>query len=156
MKRTLNAAHLSRVGEVGTHPSVAIFGPKVMISNELSGSGGDMFPWLFKKEKIGPVVGKRTWGGLVGAWGFSIVDGGYVRSPDVALFDPATGEFIAEGHGVDPDIEVELDPYLWRQGKDAQLVRAIEEMNKRLAAYKKPELKRPAYPDKSKVDPKGG
>ncbi len=74
-----------------------------------------------------------------------------MNSPNCAFYNPATGKWEIEGYGVDPDIEVELDPFLWRQGKDAQLEAAIAELNKRLAKYTTPKLKRPANPDKSKV-----
>lgn len=152
MKKTLDGAFTPRTGKDWPTPGAAIFGPKVMLANEFAGSGGDLFPWLFKHHKIGPVIGKRTWGGLVASFGFWLADGGRVNSPNCAFYNPASGKWEVEGYGVDPDIEVELDPYLWRQGKDAQLERAIEEMNKRLASYKRPVLQRPANPDKSRID----
>jgi tricorn protease len=110
-----------------------------------------MFPWLFKHKKIGPLIGKRTWGGLVASFGFATVDGGKINSPNCAFYNVDEGKWDVEGHGVDPDYDVELDPYLWRQGKDAQLEKAIVEINKRLANYKAPVLHRPANPDKSKI-----
>lgn len=151
MNKTLDAVFSPRTGKDWPSPGSTIFGPKVMIVNQFAGSGGDMFPWLFKHKKIGPVVGKRTWGGLVASFGFSTVDGGRVNSPNVAFYNIHENKWDVEGYGVDPDVDVELDPYLWRQGKDAQLERAIEEMNKRLANYKSPVLKRPTNPDKSKI-----
>jgi len=129
-------------------PGLAIFGPKVMLANELSGSGGDMFPWLFKYHKIGPVIGTRTWGGLVRAFGFDLVDGGSINAPDVSFYNPHNGTWDVEGYGVAPDIDVEFDPYLWRQGKDAQLERAIAEINKGLATYKPLKLQRPPSANK--------
>lgn len=150
MMKTPDAAFIPRTGEPWPTPGSSIYGPKVMLANEQAGSGGDMFPWLFKHHKVGPVVGKRTWGGLVAAFSMGLVDGGRVNSPNDAFFN-LNGTWDVEGHGVDPDIEVELDPYLWRQGKDAQLLRAIEELNKRLANYTAPKLQHPPYPDKSKV-----
>ena len=150
MKKTPDAAFIPRDGAAWPTPGAAIFGPKVMIANEMAGSGGDMFPWLFKHNEVGPVVGKRTWGGLVAAFGFGLVDGGAVNAPNDAFFN-LNGTWDVEGHGVDPDIEVELDPYLWRQGKDSQLMRAIEELNKRLASYVPPKFQRPAYPNKTAV-----
>ncbi|MFY9234054.1 MAG: PDZ domain-containing protein [Fimbriimonadaceae bacterium] len=151
MKKTLDAAFTPRTGKDWPTPGSTIYGPKVMIVNQFAGSGGDMFPWLFKKHKIGPVVGKRTWGGLVASFGFPLADGGGVNSPNCAFYNPASGKWEVEGYGVAPDIDVELDPYLWRQGKDAQLERAIAEINKLLKNYKRPILKRPANPDKSKI-----
>ncbi len=151
MSKVLDGAFTPRDGRDWPTPGSTIYGPKVMLANQFSGSGGDMFPWLFKHKKIGPLVGKRTWGGLVAAFGFPTVDGGNINSPNCAFYNVADGKWDVEGHGVDPDFEVELDPYLWRQGKDAQLEKAIEEINKRLANYKAPVLKRPANPDKSKI-----
>ncbi|MEZ0325533.1 MAG: PDZ domain-containing protein [Fimbriimonas sp.] len=151
MNKTLDAVFTPRTGKDWPTPGSTIYGPKVMIANQFAGSGGDMFPWLFKHKKLGPVVGKRTWGGLVASFGFSLVDGGRINSPNIAFYNPHTSKWEIEGHGVDPDIEVEFDPYLWRQGKDAQLEAAISEMNKRLATYKKIELKRPPYADKTKL-----
>ena len=149
MKKTPDAAFVPRDGLAWPTPGAAIFGPKVMLANEMSGSGGDMFPWLFKHEEVGPVIGKRTWGGLIAAFSFGLVDGGAINSPNDAFFN-LNGTWDVEGHGVDPDIEVDFDPYLWRQGKDAQLMRAIDELNKRLAVYTPPKFVHPSYPDKSK------
>lgn len=151
MEKKLDAAFAPRYMQPWPTPGAAIFGPKVMLANEMSGSGGDMFPWLFKKHKIGKLIGKRTWGGLVAAASFGLVDGGQINAPDYAFFNVETGTWDVENWGVSPDIEVELDPYLWRQGKDAQLDRAIAELNKSLKDYKAPVLKRPAFPDKTKL-----
>ncbi len=150
MKKTVSAAFIGRDGLPWPTPGAAIFGPKVMLANEMAGSGGDMFPWLFKHHQVGPVIGKRTWGGLVASFGFGLVDGGFVNAPNDAFFNP-NGTWDVEGHGVDPDIEVDLDPYLWRKGQDSQLMRAIEELNKRLASYVPTKLQRPPYPDKTQV-----
>jgi tricorn protease len=151
MSKTLDAAFTPRTGKDWPTPGNAIFGPKVMLANQFAGSGGDMFPWLFKHKKIGPVIGKRTWGGLVAAFSFPTIDGGQINSPNIAFYNVYDIKWDVEGYGVDPDIEVELDPYLWRQGRDAQLERAVEELNKRLANYKAPVLQRPPYADKSKI-----
>lgn len=151
MSKTLEGAFTPRDGKDWPTPGNTIFGPKVLLANQFSGSGGDMFPWLFKHKKIGPLIGKRTWGGLVASFGFPTVDGGKINSPNCAFYNVDEGKWDVEGHGVDPDIEVELDPFMWRQGKDSQLERAIAEINKRLANYKAPVLHRPANPDKSKI-----
>ena len=151
MSKVLDGAFTPRDGRDWPTPGATIFGPKVLITNQFAGSGGDMFPWLFKHKKIGPIVGKRTWGGLVASFGFPTIDGGNINSPNCAFYNVEDGIWDVEGHGVDPDVDVELDPYLWRQGKDSQLERAILEINKRLANYKAPVLKRPANPDKSKI-----
>ena len=97
-----------------------------MIINELAGSGGDALPWYFRKMKIGPLVGKRTWGGLVGVFRHAAVDGRrLVTAPDAAIYG-LEGEWEVENHGVAPDIEVEFDPAAWRQGRDPQLEKAVE------------------------------
>jgi tricorn protease len=151
MIRPLTSAWTSRYGADFTSPAVGNFGPKVMLANEFSGSGGDYFPWHFKQKKVGPVVGKRTWGGLVGILVFpDLIDGGSVTSPNVAFFNP-NGTWDVENHGVDPDVTVELDPYLWKQGRDAQLEKAVELAMDRLKTWKKPVVKKPAYMDKSKI-----
>ncbi len=105
-------------------PSASIQGPKVMIIDETAGSGGDMLPWMFKKFKVGTIVGKRTWGGLVGILGFpEFIDGGGVTAPNLAIW---TSEgFIVENVGVAPDIEVEQTPADVIAGKDPQLEKAI-------------------------------
>lgn len=130
----------TREGEDFTTPAAAIYGPKSMIINEYSSSGGDLLPWLFRQNKIGTLVGKRTWGGLVGIYSYpSLIDGGQISAPRVA-FRNAQGELDVENKGVAPDVDVDLDPKLWRQGRDSQLEKAVqvtmEELKKRPA--KKP------------------
>lgn len=151
MQQKLNAVFTPRNGKDWPTPGVAIFGPKVMLTNQWAGSGGDMFPWLFRHNKVGKLIGKRTWGGLVRAFSFQLVDGGAVNAPDVAFFNP-NGTWDVENWGVAPDIEVELDPAAWRQGKDLQLLTAIDEINKELKTWKQPEIKKPPYPNRTKVD----
>jgi tricorn protease len=108
-----------------TVPDAALFGPKVMIINERAGSGGDMLPYLFREKKIGPLIGTRTWGGLVG-WGNQppFVDGGFISAPWVGFYN-LDGEWDVENIGVAPDIEVEESPALASEGRDAQLERAV-------------------------------
>jgi tricorn protease len=151
MQKPLDGAFAPRYNKEWPTPGAAIYGPKVMLINQFAGSGGDMFPWLFRHEKVGKLVGKRTWGGLIAAFGFTTIDGGHINAPDVAFFDPATGKWDVENWGVPPDMDVELDPYQWRQGHDSQLDAAIAEMNKELEHYKAPTIKRPAYPDRTKL-----
>jgi tricorn protease len=132
-------------------PQAAFFGPKVMIVNEQAGSGGDLFPYYFKKEKIGPLVGTRTWGGLIGMGGLPpLLDGGMVTAPGWAWWEPNDkgGEWVVENHGVDPDYIVEQRPDLVIEGHDPQLEKAIELA---LDGLKKmpPPLHRPAYPIKA-------
>jgi tricorn protease len=130
------------------NPAAAIAGPKVLIVNETAGSGGDYFPWMFKKFKIGPVVGKRTWGGLVGILGFPVLmDGGAITAPDFAAWTPDEG-WIVENEGVAPDIEVEQSPAEVAAGRDPQLERAIQEVMAELKKNPPVKPKRPAYPIK--------
>ncbi len=136
-----------REGKDQSVPQAAIFGPKVMIVNELAGSGGDAFPWFFQQEKIGPVVGTRTWGGLVGiSRNIPLMDGGSVTAPEVAFWAPDKGgHWIVENHGVDPDYVVEQRPDLEVSGHDPQLEKAIELAKQALDKEPKPPS-RPKYP----------
>jgi len=127
--------------DVGLQPSLN--GPKAMLINEHAGSGGDLFPYLFKKAGIGPLIGKRTWGGLVGIQGtYGLTGGGGVTAPGFGIYDPDTGKWIAENTGVDPDIMVEDDPALAAKGQDPQLSKAVEylqnELKKGVKTYKTP------------------
>ncbi|HEY3706590.1 MAG TPA: PDZ domain-containing protein [Terracidiphilus sp.] len=136
-----------RYGVVEHTPNAGIYGPKVMIANESSGSGGDALPWLFKQAKLGPLVGKRTWGGLVGIGPIPVLmDGGHVTSPSVAFFSPK-GEWDVENHGVDPDYVVEQDPKAVSEGHDPQLEKAVALAMEQLKAHPQPEVKKPAYPN---------
>ena len=156
-----------RHGSEWRSPSAAVFGPKVMIADEGAGSGGDMLPYMFKKFKVGPVVGKRTWGGLVGISGYpTLMDGGSVTAPSFAIWDPEGG-FIVENEGVPPDYDVDMWPKDVLAGKDPQLEKAIELALEALKKNPPPEHKRPPYPkravpqengkaDAGKADPKDG
>jgi tricorn protease len=126
---------------------VAIYGPKVMIVNELAGSGGDAFPWFFHRQKIGPIVGTRTWGGLVGiSRSVPLHDGGNVTAPEFAFWSTDNGgEWIVENHGVDPDYVVSQRPDLVVAGHDPQLEKAIELAKEALKNYKGLPA-RPKYP----------
>jgi tricorn protease len=117
-----------RDGKNWQWPPVANFGPKVMLINGWSGSGGDAFPDYFRKATLGPLVGSRTWGGLIGISGApTLIDGGSVTVPTFRMYDP-DGNWFKEGHGVDPDIEVLEDPTTLSKGVDVQLEKAIEEV----------------------------
>jgi tricorn protease len=131
-------------------PPVAHRGAQVMLINGWSGSGGDAFPFYFRETGIGPLIGTRTWGGLIGVSGSpGLIDGGGVTVPTFRMFDPK-GKWFAEGHGVDPDIEVPEDPTQLAKGIDPQLQRAIDEVNQRIAA----QPKAPAQPPyESRVPP---
>ena len=117
---------MTREGEAYAEPEEAIFGPKAMIINEFAGSGGDAMPWYFRKAGVGPLVGTRTWGGLVGIGGYpQLIDGGSITAPRWAIYG-LKGQWEVENHGIAPDVEVELDPKLVREGHDPQLERAVE------------------------------
>jgi len=113
-------------------PMAGILGPKVLLVNELAGSGGDYFPWAFHELKVGPLIGTRTWGGLVAASvPYPLVDGGFITAPSAAVFG-LNGEWTAEGIGVPPDIEVPLDAKSVAAGRDPQLERGVAEALKLL------------------------
>ncbi|MEP2772415.1 MAG: PDZ domain-containing protein [Fulvivirga sp.] len=115
-----------------TSPIAGIWGPKVMIINERAGSGGDLLPYMFKKKDIGPLVGTRTWGGLVGTWDTPrFIDGGRMVAPRGGFYD-TDGKWAVEGVGIGPDIEVIDDPKMAAEGKDIQLIRAVDEAMKLL------------------------
>ena len=129
MSRQLHGYFSNPVGEKTpfTSPGAGVWGPKVMLINEMSGSGGDYLPYLFRKMDIGPLVGTRTWGGLVGIWGTPpLIDGGAITAPRGGFFT-TEGEWAIENEGVAPDVEVEMTPRLVEQGRDPQLERAVEE-----------------------------
>jgi tricorn protease len=146
LNRRLLSLVATRDGADEVQPQGAIFGPKVMIINEFAGSGGDAMPNYFRRAGIGPLIGKRTWGGLVGRAGAPpLMDGGFVTAPSSAVWGPA-GEWDAENVGIRPDIEVEHDPELVRKGQDPQLERAIREVLGLLEKNPVPRPRRPAYP----------
>jgi tricorn protease len=116
-------------------PSASIQGPRAMLIDETAGSGGDLLPWMFRKNQMGPLIGKRTWGGLVGILGFPVLmDGGWG----------------VENEGVAPDIEVEQTPALVIAGRDPQLEKAIDVIKAELAKNPPVRPVHPAFPDKSK------
>lgn len=146
-KRERMSQVATRDGEDEVQPQGAIFGPKVMLINEFAGSGGDAMPYYFKRAKVGPLIGKRTWGGLVGRAGAPrLMDGGMVTAPSSGVWSPE-GDWIAENIGVAPDIEVEFDPAQVRLGKDPQLDKALAVILDELAKHPITKPKRPAYPD---------
>lgn len=105
-----------------------ILGPKVLLINEMAGSGGDFFPWVFRQQKVGPLIGSTTWGGLVkSSVHYRLVDGGSITAPDNAVFDPINNKWIAENEGVAPDIAVRQDAKSLSKGVDPQLERAVKE-----------------------------
>jgi tricorn protease len=147
MNRKPLSAVANRVGNDLVQPQ-GIFGPKVMLINERAGSGGDAMPWYFKRSGAGKLIGTRTWGGLVGMAGAPpLMDGGGVSAPSSGVYNPISGEWEVENIGVAPDIEVELDPALVRQGRDPQLEKAIEVILDELKKNPPPKLRRPPFPN---------
>jgi tricorn protease len=130
MSRQLHGYFNQRLGDrysAVTAPAAAIWGPKVLLINEMSGSGGDMFPYMFRQMHIGPLIGTKTWGGLVG-WGGEprLVDGGFISAPSTGFYNP-DGQWDVENLGVAPDIEVEENPAQQIAGHDTQLERGVAE-----------------------------
>ncbi|MBA2304699.1 MAG: PD40 domain-containing protein [Acidobacteria bacterium] len=152
LNRPILAYWAVRDGASWQWPPVAHRGAQVMLINGWSGSGGDAFPTYFKQAAIGPVIGTRTWGGLIGISGAPLlVDGGNVTVPTFRMYDPK-GTWFREGHGVEPDIEVVDDPSQLAKGTDPQLARAIKEVQDRIAKMPKA----PTRPAPEKRVPKGG
>jgi len=138
-----------RYGKELKTPTASIQGPKVMLIDETAGSGGDMLPWMFRKFNVGPLIGKRTWGGLVGILGFpEFIDGGGVTAPNLAIW--TKDGFIVENVGVAPDIEIEQLPSEILKGRDPQLEKAIEVVMKELEKNPVEEPVRPAFPTRAK------
>lgn len=143
LKRPLRNCAISREGEKFCSPLAQIYGPKTMIINEMSGSGGDALPWMFKQDGVGPLVGTRTWGGLVGIWNYPpLIDGGFVTAPRGAIYG-LHGQWEVENHGIAPDIEVENDPASVAAGHDLQLEKAVQVT---LEALKKNPVVLPDHP----------
>ena len=147
MRRQLMGFWSPRYGAIYRTPAASILGPKVMIVNEMAGSGGDAMPWMFRYAKIGPLVGKRTWGGLIGVSEYpALMDGGTVTAPNFGFFSPE-GKWDVENHGVAPDVEVEMDPKLASDGHDPQLERAVALALQLLEKNPPVEPKRPEFPN---------
>ena len=130
-------------------PLASIQGPKVMLIDETAGSGGDLLPWMFHKLQIGPLIGRRTWGGLVGILGFPVLmDGGQITAPNLAIWTPDQG-WVVENEGVPPDIDVEQTPADVIAGRDPQLEKAIAVVMQQLQERPPAKMTRPAYPNKA-------
>jgi tricorn protease len=138
-----------RTGKDWQWPPVSHFGPKVMLINGWSGSGGDAFPYYFKEAGVGPLIGSRTWGGLIGLSGVPpLIDGGAALVPTFRMYS-TDGEWFPEGHGVEPDIDVPEDPTALARGDDPQLERAIEEVVRLLQQNPPAAANRPPYEDRT-------
>jgi tricorn protease len=145
LKRQFYAMWATRYGHDYRTPNAMIPGPKVMLVNETAGSGGDFLPWLFRKSGLGTIIGKRTWGGLVGILGFpSLMDGGRVTAPNLGIW--TEDGWIVENVGVPPDIEVEQWPAEVAAGHDPQLEKAIQVVMEELKANPPKKLARPPFP----------
>ncbi len=147
MTRSLRAGLTNEVpnGQAMRLPA-GILGPKVLLINEMAGSGGDFFPWVFRQQKAGALIGARTWGGLVkSSTHYRFIDGGSMTAPDNAVFDPINNVFVAENEGVPADIEVRQDAKSLSTGGDPQLERAIAELMKLIGTTPKPAIKAPPY-----------
>jgi tricorn protease len=138
LRRELLGTSFDRVSDyTRTYPGTIFYGPKVCLINETSASDGDIFPYMFRQAGLGPLIGKRTWGGVVGITGRGpLLDGGTVFVPEFATAS-AEGQWVIEGRGVDPDIVAENDPASVIAGKDTQLERGIAEVMKALEANPK-------------------
>jgi tricorn protease len=150
LRRTLTGTAYSRHSDfTGSYPAVVFTGPMACLLNENSASDGDIFPWMFREAKLGPLIGKRSWGGVVGITDRGpLIDGGSVSVPEFGHAD-AKGQWAVEGHGVDPDIVVDNDPAKEFKGEDQQLDRAIQEIQTDLKTkrYDLPPI--PPYPNRN-------
>lgn len=145
LRRPFIAMWAMRYGQDLKSPQASIQGPKVMLVDETAGSGGDLLPWMFRKFGLGPLVGRPTWGGLVGILGFpTLMDGGFITAPNLAIWTEKG--WIVENEGVAPDIEVEQLPKALAAGQDPQLEKAIELVKAELKKNPPEKLKRPPYP----------
>ena len=123
-----------------------ILGPKVLLINEMAGSGGDFFPWVFRHQQVGPLIGTRTWGGLVkSSVHYAFIDNGAMTAPDNAIFDPKEVKWIAENKGIAPDVDVKISAKAAAEGRDLQLERAVQEALQLLEKEPYPVVQKPVY-----------
>ena len=149
LRREIAMITIARNIAPSVEPGGTLWGPMIMLADEFSASDGDIVTYRFKKYGLGKVVGKRTWGGVVGIRGtLPLLDGGYLRRPEYSRYDVEGTEWIMEGYGVEPDIYVDNDPAKEFAGIDQQLDRAIEEILKELETKEKTIPKPPPYPVK--------
>jgi len=147
LKKPLMSYWAVRDGDDWREPFGVMPGPKAMLINEYSGSGGDYLPYMFRRAQVGPLIGKRTWGGLVGIGGYpNLIDGGSVTAPHFAFYTPE-GKWEIENHGVAPDIEIEFDPKAWREGRDIQLEKAVSWLMEEMKKNPPKPVQRPPYPN---------
>jgi len=149
LRRDIAMVGIARNTTPNVDPGGLLLGPMVCLLNEFSASDGDLFPYRFRKAKLGPLIGKRSWGGVVGIRGsLPIVDGGFLNKPEFARYDVEGKEWIIEGHGVEPDIVVDNDPAREYAGIDDQLNKAIEVVLEELKTKAKSLPPAPPYPKK--------
>jgi len=127
-------------------PSGIMEGPKVLLTNEMAGSGGDTLPWMWQRAGLGPVVGMRTAGAGIGATTHQLIDGGTYQVPDWGWFDPKNGTWLMENRGVTPDFELEIMPADWRAGRDPQLEKALQLALDALKKLKPTPVRKPKFP----------
>ena len=152
LRRKITRANMRRnAGEPGQTPSKMMRGPMVLLIDHYSASDGDLFPYSFKKHDLGTVIGTQTWGGVVGIRGsLPFIDGGSLRIPQFASYSAEESKWIIEGHGVEPDITVENDPWKAHQGVDQQLNKAIEVILRKIEQEYEPLPEIPEAPDKTR------
>ena len=154
LQRELTMINIRRNGTPATNPAQMLLGPKVTLLNEYSASDGDLFPFRFRENGIGKLIGKRSWGGVVGISGtLSFTDGGSLNKPEFAPYAKDGKSWVIEGHGVDPDIVVDNDPAREFRGEDQQLDKGIEVIVEELKTQGRTLPPPPAWPDKSKITP---
>lgn len=150
LRRPYTAHWATRYGESFITPQGALFGPTAMLIDETAGSGGDLLPWMFRKFGLGKLIGRPTWGGLVGILGFpELMDGGSVTAPNLAIWTEADG-FCVENVGVPPDLEVEMLPAECVGGRDPQLERAIAELLADLEKNPRKPAQQPPFPTRAR------
>jgi tricorn protease len=149
LRREMSMMAMSRdVPTPKTKPDGMLNGPKVLLIDQYSASDGDLFPYQFRKHRLGPIIGVRTWGGVVGIRGsLAFVDGASLHKPEFAHYDD--NGWIIEGHGVEPDVVVKNDSYLEFTGIDNQLDKAIEVALDELIKHNKTLPGIPDFPNKS-------
>ncbi|NUM80283.1 PDZ domain-containing protein, partial [bacterium] len=149
LRREIAMIDIARNTSKNPDPGDMMMGPMVCLLNEYSASDGDLFPYRFRKYKLGKLIGKRSWGGVVGIRGtLPFVDGGFLNKPEFASYDTEGKTWIIEGHGVDPDIVVDNDPFKEMAGVDEQLNKAIEVILEELKTQGKELPEAPEYPKK--------
>ncbi|MCX6122098.1 MAG: PDZ domain-containing protein [Ignavibacteriales bacterium] len=151
LRREIAMIDIARNGAPSIDPGGTVLGPKVLLLDEFSASDGDIVAYRFRQAKLGKIIGKRSWGGVVGIRGtLPLLDGGFLNKPEFSRYDVEGKEWIMEGHGVDPDIVVDNDPAKEFSGEDEQLNRAIQQVLDEMKTKPAKLAPPPPYPDKSR------